>query len=132
MKKIAIVFFFIIGCTSISYGQNSNSTEQEPFVIVEQMPEFPGGDSALMAYIRINTKYPPKALYNEKRGSVIVKFIVNTDGTISNAKVTKRIGNGFDEEAIRVINNMPKWKPGKQGGKYVPVLLDIPFDFTID
>lgn len=131
MKNITIAFLFIIGYTN-SFSQNSNSTEQEPFVFAEQMPEFPGGKSALLAFLKKNIKYPVKALEEEIDGKVIVNIIINIDGTISNAKVTKAIGGGCDEEALRVVKKMPNWIPGKQGGELVPVYFDVPVTFKIN
>jgi protein TonB len=132
MKNFTITLLFILGCTSISYGQDSKSTEQQPLTFAEQMPEFPGGKDALLAFLQKNIKYPVKALEEEIDGKVIVNIIINIDGTISNAKVTKAIGGGCDEEALRVINNMPNWIPGKQGGELVPVYFDVPVTFKID
>lgn len=130
MKKIAIALVFILSFTSVSFGQDSNSTEQEPFMFAEQMPEFPGGDNALMAFLQKNIKYPAKALKNNIQGVVMINFVVHTDGSIRKANVTKGIGGGCDEEALRVIKKMPKWKPGRQGGKNVPVYFDVPINFT--
>ena len=132
MKKIAFALLFIIGFFSSSYSQNSNSTEQEPFVFAEQMPEFPGGDNALMSFLQRNIKYPIKALKKNIEGIVMINFVVERDGRISKVNVTKGIGGGCDEEALRVIKKMPKWKPGKQGGKPVPVYFDIPVNFKIE
>jgi len=104
----------------------------EPLVFAEQMPEFPGGDDALMAYLQRNIKYPAFALENEIEGVVMVNFVVNSDGSISKVNVTKGIKGGCDEEASRVVRNMPKWKPGKQGGQPVPVYFDVPVNFKIE
>lgn len=132
MKKITYTILIIVGVITTSYSQNTNSTEQNPFVLVEQMPEFPGGDNALLAYLQKNIKYPAKALKNNIQGTVIINFIVNADGSIRQAKVTRGIGGNCDEEALRVVNKMPKWKPGKQGGETVPVYYDVPVTFKID
>lgn len=105
---------------------------EEPLVFAEQMPEFPGGDDALMAYLQRNIKYPAFALESEIEGVVMVNFVVNADGSISKVNKTKGIGGGCDEEALRVIRNMPKWKPGKQGGQPVPVYFDVPVNFKIE
>lgn len=105
--------------------------QQEPFTFVEQMPEFPGGEDALMSYLSRNIKYPAYAQENEIEGTVMINFVVGPDGTISQAKVTKGIKGGCDEEALRVVRSMPKWKPGKQGGQAVPVYFDVPVIFTL-
>lgn len=104
----------------------------EPLLFAEQMPEFPGGDDALMSYLQRNIRYPSFALENEIEGVVMVNFVVNADGSISNSKITKGIKGGCDEEALRVIRSMPKWKPGKQGGQAVPVIFDVPVNFKIE
>lgn len=104
----------------------------EPFTIVEQMPEFPGGDDALLSYLQRNIKYPAYAQENEITGTVLVNFVVNEDGSVTNAKVTKGIKGGCDEEALRVVRGMPKWKPGKQGGQAVKVYFDVPVNFQIE
>ena len=105
---------------------------EEPLLFAEQMPEFPGGDDALMGYLQRNIKYPSFALENEIEGVVMVNFVVNADGSISKVNVTKGIKGGCDEEAARVVRNMPKWKPGKQGGQPVPVYFDVPVNFKIE
>lgn len=130
MKKMSIALLLITGFIFSSFSQNTDSTEQEPLVFAEQMPEFIGGDDALMAFLQKNIKYPAKALKNNIQGVVMINFVVHTDGSIRKANVTKGIGGGCDEEALRVIKKMPKWKPGRQGGKNVPVYFDVPINFT--
>ena len=102
--------------------------DQEPeyYMVVEQMPEFPGGTEALKSYLEKNVHYPKETIDVCVMGYVFVSFIVEVDGSISNAKVEKGLGHGFDEEALRVVNAMPKWKPGKQRGKPVRVLYYLP------
>lgn len=130
MKKIIIASLILNSFISSSFSQNTDSTEQEPLVFAEQMPEFIGGDDALMAFLQKNIKYPAKALKNNIQGVVMINFVVHTDSSIRKANVTKGIGGGCDEEALRVIKKMPKWKPGRQGGKNVPVYFDVPINFT--
>ncbi len=132
MKKNVIVLLFITGFFSSSFSQNSNSTEQEPFVFAEQMPQFPGGKDSLNLYLHNNVKYPNKALEMEIEGTVIVNFLINEDGEISQAKVTTGIGGGCDEEALRVINKMPKWVPARQSGIAVPIYYLLPVNFKIE
>jgi len=102
------------------------SDDLEVFKVVEQMPEFPGGTEALKSYLEKNVHYPKETIDMCVMGYVFVSFIVEVDGSISNAKVEKGLGHGFDEEALRVVNAMPKWKPGKQRGKPVRVLYNLP------
>ena len=101
----------------------------EPFAFVEQMPEFIGGEDAFIQYLQENIKYPEYAKENKISGTVQVEFIVNEDGSISNTKIVKGIKGGCDEEALRVVKKMPKWKPGKQNGKFVRVYYTVPITF---
>ena len=105
--------------------------EQEIFQIVEQMPEFPGGEGKLMEYVAKNIKYPQIARETGIQGRVFVGFVVEPDGSISNVKLLRGIGGGCDEEAMRVIKSLPKWKPGKQRGKAVRVSYQIPVFFKL-
>jgi protein TonB len=102
---------------------------EEEFTIVEQMPTF--GDGNYMTYLQKNIKYPPKAAQAEIQGTVYVSFVVNSDGRVSDAKLLKGIGFGCDEEALRVISNMPPWNPGKQGGRPVKVRMSVPVKFKL-
>jgi protein TonB len=104
----------------------------EPFAFVEQMPEFPGGEDALIRYLQKNIRYPNYAAENEIEGTVQVEFIVNEDGSIQNTKVVKGIKGGCDEEALRVVKSMPRWKPGKQGGHAVRVYYTVPVTFRLE
>ena len=98
---------------------------------IEVMPEFPGGMEAMMKYLSENIKYPEQAKEKNTQGRVLVSFVVEKDGSISNVKVARGIGNGCDEEAVRVISAMPKWKPGKHNGKKVRVSFAIPISFKL-
>jgi protein TonB len=106
-------------------------SEPEIFTIVEEMPTFPGGDQALLEYMAKNTKYPPLARENGLQGIVVVTFVVDEKGKINNVQVLRGIGGGCDEEAIRVVQSMPAWKPGKQRGMPVRVQYNLPFRFTL-
>ena len=105
--------------------------EQEIFQIVEEMPSFPGGEAKLMEYVAKNIKYPQIARETGIQGRVFVGFVVEPDGSVSNVKVLRGIGGGCDEEAMRVIKSLPKWKPGKQRGKAVRVSYQIPVFFKL-
>jgi protein TonB len=105
--------------------------EQQIFQVVENMPEFPGGRSALMKYLATNIKYPPYAKEAGIQGRVFINFVVETNGNITNVKVLRGIGGGCDEEAIRVVKSMPKWSPGMQRGKPVRVSFNLPVKFTL-
>ena len=105
--------------------------EQTIFEVVEQMPEFPGGQAALMQYLAKNIKYPTIAQENGTQGRVTVQFVVNRDGSIVDAKVLRGVDPYLDKEAIRVISSMPKWKPGMQRGKAVRVKYTVPVMFRL-
>lgn len=105
--------------------------EQTIFEVVENMPEFQGGQAALMQYLAKNIKYPTIAQENGTQGRVIVQFVVNRDGSIVDAKVVRSVDPYLDKEALRVINSMPKWKPGMQRGKPVRVKFTVPVMFRL-
>lgn len=114
--------------------KNVEITEEveQPFVVVEQMPQFPGGEKEMMKFIHDNLKYPVIAQEMGVSGTVIVNFVVGRDGKISRIKVMRGIGSGCDEEAVRVLEKMPPWSPGKQGGKPVLVSYTIPIKFVLN
>jgi protein TonB len=108
--------------------------EEETFVIVEQMPEFPGGQAALMQYLSSNIKYPEECRKMGVEGKVFVKFIVDQTGSIINTQILRGVEDGklLEKEAIRVVQAMPKWKPGTQGGKVVSVYFTLPISFKLN
>ena len=105
--------------------------EAEIFKVVEVMPEFPGGAAKMMEYIQKNMKYPMMARESDIQGRVFVNFVVEPDGSISNVTVMRGIGGGCDEEAVRVVNSMPKWNPGKQRGTAVRCSFTVPIIFKL-
>jgi protein TonB len=105
--------------------------DPEPFVVVEEMPVFPGGNSGLLNYIAENTKYPEIAKENNIQGKVIVKFCVTSKGGVDLVSIFKGVDPELDAEAIRVVKTLPPFKPGKQGGKPVPVWYSVPINFQI-
>ena len=105
--------------------------ENQIFVFVEEYPEFPNGEENLYKYLGSNIKYPHEALENGIQGTVVVKFVVEKDGSISNVKAVRKIGGGCDEEAVRVVKRMPRWKPGKQSGKPVRTEFTLPIQFKL-
>ncbi len=114
-----------------SVTENKQKTEEEIFVVVENMPEFPGGDLALRKFIAAAIKYPTVALENGIQGKVFVNFVVDKDGRILNAKIARGVDSSIDREALRVVMTLPKWKPGMQHGKTVRVSYTIPISFQI-
>lgn len=105
--------------------------EAEIFKVVEEMPEFPGGPAKMMEFIQTNIKYPMMARESDIQGRVFVNFVVEPDGSITNVTVMRGIGGGCDEEALRVVQSMPKWKPGKQRGSAVRVNYTVPIIFKL-
>lgn len=104
---------------------------EEIFFIVEDMPEFPGGDLALRKYIANSVKYPEIAQKNGIQGKVYVSFVVSKDGTVANAKIARGVDPSLDKEALRVVSNLPIWKPGKQRGQNVNVSYTVPINFVL-
>lgn len=106
--------------------------KEEIFTFVEQPPTFPGGEEALAKYLSKNIRYPRVAQENGISGTVFVQFVVDSEGTIKDVKtVGAKKGGGLEEEAIRVVKGMPKWKPGKQNGRQVSVQFNLPIRFTL-
>ncbi len=105
--------------------------KDEVFLIVEQSPEFPGGLQALYKFVADNIRYPAQASRLGIQGLVYVTFIVDQEGQVQNASILKGIGAGCDEEAIRIVQSMPPWKPGKQRGRPVKVKYTLPIKFTL-
>jgi periplasmic protein TonB len=106
--------------------------DEEFFMVVENMPEFPGGDLGLMKYIQKNVKYPAIAKEYNITGKVYVSFIVDRSGSVTNVKIVRGVDKNLDAEAMRVVKSLPKYKPGKQRGKSVRVMFTIPINFTLN
>ena len=111
---------------------NDNSSPNEVYDIVETLPIPAGGMAGWSSYLSANLGYPTTARRKGIEGTVIVAFVVNTDGTVSDFELLKGIGGGCDEEAIRIVKNSPKWTPGMQDGKAVRTLMMLPVNFTLD
>lgn len=105
--------------------------EEKPFVGVEQMPQFPGGEAALMQFLSKNIKYPTIAAENGIQGRVTLRFVVSKTGNITDVTVLKGLDPSCDKEAIRVVKSMPNWIPGKQNGRNVPVYYTLPVSFRL-
>lgn len=105
--------------------------EEKPYTYVEQMPTFPGGETEMLKYLGKNIRYPAAAQRAGVEGLVVLSFVVSKTGEISEIQVIKNLGAGTDEEAMRVVKTMPKWTPGKQNGRAVPVRYTLPVRFTI-
>ena len=124
-----LAILFTINTTAMA--QNKKTSNDKVFEKVEDMPEFPGGEQAMMDFVAKNVQYPKEAMEKGISGRVFVSFIVEKDGSVSNVKVMRGIGGGCDEEAVRVISGLPKWKPGKQEGKPVRVSYQMPINFKL-
>lgn len=111
--------------------EEEEESSQPIFTVVETMPQFPGGDAALLQFLAKSIKYPVIAQENGIQGRVICAFVVNRDGTIVDAEVLRGVDPSLDKEALRVINTMPKWSPGKQRGKPVRVKYTVPITFRL-
>ena len=118
----------------VDVAVKKSEEEAEPegaFDVVEQMPEFPGGAAGMMKFIAENVKYPEEAYSKGIEGRVLVQFIIEKDGSVTNVKVIKKVNDAIDAEAVRVVKAMPKWKPGKQNGREVRVKYTIPVIFRL-
>lgn len=105
--------------------------KREVLTHVSEMPEFPGGVDSLYKYLSLNVIYPHKAIVEGTEGRVIMKFIVSETGALENIEVFRSVSKELDEEAIRVIKAMPKWKGGRENGKPVAVVMTLPVEFEI-
>jgi len=108
-----------------------NTSEDNVFDVVEQMPEFPGGMQKLLEFLSQNIRYPKEAMEKDIQGRVIVTFVVKKDGSISDATVVRSVDPLLDEEGLRVINAMPNWTPGMQKGEPVNVKYTVPISFKL-
>ena len=122
--------------TTTNTLSTTNMQLQQPdtkvFVVVEEMPKFKGGESAMKEFLMMNMKYPQTAVKAKQQGRAIVGFIVRKDGTVSDVQITKSAGHAvLDKEAMRVVKSMPAWEPGKQKGKPVNVKYYVPITFRL-
>ena len=133
VKHILFVFGLIV-CTHVSFADNiqQDTTKKEMvYDMPEHMPQFPGGADAMEQFINDNITYPPEATAKRIQGKVYVQFIVEKDGSLSDINIRRGAHELLNEEAIRVIKLMPKWKPGSMRGKTVRVRYTIPITFGL-
>lgn len=138
MKRTLLLIPFI-ALTLAAKAQQTPSDEKQTisydpariFISVEKMPAFPGGVQKFADYLKTNLKYPDQALRNNVQGKVFVQFIVEKDGSLTDIKVIRAIGDGCDEEAVRLIKASPKWNPGMQNGEPVRVYYTLPVIFEL-
>jgi protein TonB len=147
MKKHLLVLSIIL-LSFMTYSQPSKTLKKDKnnknseirvvsdslaiFTIVEEMPSFPGGDKRRNRFLATNLVYPELATKYGIQGTVYIQFVIDADGFVTNVKVLQGIGGGCDEEAVRVVKLMPKWIPGKQKGKPVSVLFNMPIYFKLE
>lgn len=134
MKKL--LYFFLIGilsCSSTSLlAQKTDNSEDKPVYSVEQMPQYPGGDEALLKFIKENLKYPKEAAEGGVEGKVVIRFVVNREGTVTDVTVVRSLNAVCDQEAMRVVKMMPTWTPGKSNGRNVPVYFTLPVVYKLN
>ena len=141
MKKVILLFgllFFALNIQAQIATEKNNATdcvtadEVFDFQVVDKKPKFPGGMTSLQSYINRSLKYPQVSRENNSQGRVIVRFIINSNGTVTSPQVVRSSGDFYlDMEAVRVIESMPKWKPGKHKGKPVRVFFTLPIVFKL-
>ena len=133
MKKLILMSFMAVCCLMTANAQKTvvSQTNQKVYDEVEQMPEYPGGMPAMIEFLQTNIKYPEDAVKQKVEGRVMVQFVVETDGSISDVHVAKQVFPSLDAEAIRVVQAMPKWVPGREKGKVVRVKYNLPIVFRM-
>ena len=138
MKKILITLLLLIGAIVVKAQQKTENDSEylkdknKIYTLVQKQPEFEGGKEQLYRFISKTLKYPAEARNNNTQGKVVLMFVVEIDGTLSDVKVLRGIVDGCDEEAVRVMKACPKWIPGKQNGVSVRSIFSIPISFTLD
>lgn len=135
MKRLIMMSLMAICCLTTVLAQKTvvsqKDQKEDPFNVVEDMPAFPGGMEAMIQFISSNIKYPADAKKQKVDGRVLVNFVVEKDGSITEVKVIKPAFPSLDAEAVRVVKAMPKWKPGYQNGKAVRVQFTMPINFSL-
>lgn len=133
IKKMILMSMMAIVCLMTASAQKTvvSQSKQNVYDAVEQMPEFPGGMPAMIEYLQNNLKYPKDAIKQQVGGRVMVMFVVETDGSLSNVRVARKVFHSLDTEAVRVVKSMPKWKPGKEKGRLVRVNYTLPVVFSL-
>jgi protein TonB len=104
----------------------------KPLLFAEQMPEFPGGEEAMMNFIQSHAKWTPMAREAEIQGTVNISFVIDKEGKVTDVKIAKDIGGGLGEEAVKAVKQMPQWKPGRQNGKAVSLIFNVPVKFKLN
>ena len=135
MKRLIVMSLMATCCLTTVLAQKTvvsqKNQKEEPFDVVEDMPAFPGGMEAMIQFISNNIQYPADAQKQKVDGRVLVNFVVEKDGSITEVKVIKPAFPSLDAEAVRVVKAMPKWKPGYQKGQAVRVQFTMPINFSL-
>jgi len=118
--------------TQVRIAQEEEISEEIIFIVVEEWPSFPGGEEARLRFLSENIRYPQMAREAGIQGTVFLTFVVERDGSVTDVRVVRGIGGGADEEAIRVVRNMPRWTPGRQRGQPVRVQFNMPIRFVLN
>lgn len=133
--KLFCLILILCGCLPVSAQQHRRFMpkvdENGVYFVAEKMPEFPGGQEALMKYLSMNVRYPTEAQKNRIGGRVIVQFVITEDGSITQEKIVRGVEASLDTEALRVVRQMPKWSPGMEKGEPVKVRYNIPIFFRM-
>ncbi|MBP3762255.1 MAG: energy transducer TonB [Bacteroidales bacterium] len=133
--KQTLLLIMLLALGLPAYAQSTDgTTSKDPdaiFVVVEKNPEYPGGTEAMYQFLAANIQYPKDAKAEKKEGRVLLTFVVEADGRITDIKALHSPHPSLSEEAIRVVRLMPKWKPGKQRGKKVRVQYNLPINFQL-
>lgn len=130
LTTLSVLTILLMANTTVM-AQEKKVADNKIYDAPEVMPEYPGGMQAMMSFIGENVKYPEDAMEKNISGKVFVSFVVEKDGSVSEAKVVKGVCESIDNEALRVVNAMPKWTPGKMDGKNVRVKYTLPFTFKL-
>lgn len=129
-KLIIVLVFLLAGFAS--QAQEKEQKKGDVYMVVEEMPEYPGGLDGLKDFIVENVKYPEQAKKNKVEGKVFVSFVIDEQGNVTNAKVVRTVDPELDKEALRVVNQMQKWTPGKEKGETVKVQFTLPIQFALN
>ena len=136
VKKLFLVAVLSVLATSHAFSQSNQQVKEtegtKSSQVIEEMPMFPGGEKALVTYLKENLKYPTVPAENGIQGRVIVLFKVEADGSLSDVRIGGSVDPSIDREALRLVKAMPKWIPGKQDGKPVPVKFQLPITFGLN
>jgi protein TonB len=129
--KYGLCLFLLLQAGICFSQQEVKKQSAEVYTTAEQMPSFPGGKDAMSKYIRKHLRYPNSAMKNAVHGKVVVRFVVEADGSITHTEIISGLDGDCDKEALRVVSEMPKWDPGMQNGNFVAVYYNLPITFAM-